>query len=290
MMLTSIVCMAQFNWMKIPKNPAENYELKTKDDKVSMVIDAANGARIMSLKYDTTEVLSQNPAPNMYGSTFWTSPQKEWNWPPVKEHDMGKYTVEKKKDGEIIMTSGLSERIPLRISKVFSAGKSHISITYSIKNEGKEPRKVAPWEVSRVPGEGKIFFHASVDSIWPAGLMNFKQEKQYAVFEIDKVDKQRKINVNGMPDKSDKKVCPSCKEYNKMSCLMYANKGLLFIKRFPDLKAGEAAHGEDEIQVYVHQNAMYCELEEQGAYTLLKPGESLNWTVIWQLMPMTDTK
>lgn len=282
MLMISASCLAQFPRMGIPKNPAENYELKTSDGKAVMVIDAANGARILSLKWENNEVLSQNPAPNMYGSTFWTSPQKEWNWPPVYEHDMGKYSVEQK-NGEIIMTSGLSERFPLRIRKRFSIrDKQFFSITYSITNEGKEARKVAPWEVTRVPGEGKIYFNAPVDSIWPSSLMNFKQEKNYAVFEIDKVDKQRKINVNGSPEKLGKKTKAF---YQNMSYLMYSNKGLRLIKRFPDLKSGEAAPGEDEIQVYLHQNSMYCELEEQGAYTLLQPGESLNWTVIWQVLP-----
>jgi len=277
---SSIVSMAQFGPMRIPKEPAENYELKTANGQATMVIDAANGARIMSLKFDTLEVLSQNPSPNMYGSTFWTSPQKEWNWPPVREHDMGRYTVEQK-DGKIIMTSGLSERFPLRIRKTFSVvDKVYFAITYSITNEGSAERKVAPWEVTRVPGEGTISFDAPVDSIWPAGLMNFQQDKNISKFDIDKVAKQRKINANGQPvgKASNKQI------YKGMSWLKFNNpQGLVLTKYFPDLKAGEAAPGEDEIQVYVHQDALYCELEEQGPYTLLKPGESLDWTVIWHL-------
>lgn len=293
LLLTSVASMAQFGFRRIQKEPAENYELKTESGRVTMVIDAANGARIMSLKFDTLEVLSQNPAPNMYGSTFWTSPQKEWNWPPVREHDMGRYTVEQK-DGKIIMTSGLSERFPLRIRKTFSVvDEEYFAIAYSITNEGTEERRVAPWEVTRVPGEGTISFDAPVDSIWPAGLMDFKVDKDAAKYgknevryDIDKVDKQRKINANGQAwtTGSDKQI------YKGMSWLKYRNKGLVLTKYFPDLKAGEAAPGEDEIQVYVHQDALYCELEEQGPYTLLKPGESLNWTVYWHLTLPTKTK
>lgn len=248
----------------MPKEPAENYELHV--GKTSMMIDAANGARIMSLKYDTLEVLSQNPAPNMYGSTFWTSPQKEWNWPPVREHDMARYAVEKRGE-KIIMTSQLSEKIPLRIIKSFSTdvNDSCFVIAYSIINEGKEDRCVAPWEVTRVPGEGRISFEAATDSIWPAGLMNFRQEGKNTYYDIDASEKQRKINANGT------------------GWLRYTSKGLTLTKLFPNLKAGEAAPGEDEIQVYVHQNKMYCELEEQGPYTLLRPGERLEWAVRWKL-------
>ncbi|MCQ2196311.1 MAG: hypothetical protein MJZ60_02160 [Bacteroidaceae bacterium] len=281
LLITSMSSMAQWPGMRRPqKEPAENYELKAAAGHVTMTIDAANGARIMSLKYDDTEVLSQNPQPNMYGSTFWTSPQKEWNWPPVREHDMARYAVEQT-DGKIIMTSQLSEKIPLRIRKTFEVDKKNdwICITYTITNEGKEDRKVAPWEVTRVPGEGVISFNAAAQSIWPADLMDFKQVKDESVFAIDKVDKQRKINANGAPDKKSKLKKP----YNAMSVLRYSHNGLLLTKLFPDLKEGEPAPGEDEIQVYVHQDALYCELEEQGAYTLLHPGDSMDWTVIWSL-------
>ncbi len=269
--------MPPFGRMRFQKAPAENYELKTCDGRATMIIDAANGARVMSLKWDSLEVLSQNPAPNMYGSTFWTSPQKEWNWPPVREHDMGRYTVEER-DGKIIMTSEVPERIPLRIGKTFSVVNGDMfCITYSITNEGKEDRKVAPWEVTRVVGEGEISFNAQVENIWPAGLMDFKQQEGRAVYSIDSVDKQRKINANGIPSADEGSICDG------MSVLYYSNNGILLTKRFHDLKDGEAAPGEDEIQVYVHQKALYCELEEQGPYTLLKPGEKLEWTVYWHL-------
>lgn len=257
-----LITMAQ--WKPKPLNPAENYELNV--DKATMVIDAANGARITSLKYDGQEVLSQNPMPNMYGSTFWTSPQKEWNWPPVREHDIMQYEVAKTESG-IVMTSQLSEKIPLRIIKRFATDATDHSfvITYSIRNEGTEPRSAAPWEITRVPAEGTITFDAPVDSIWPSGLMDFHSVNGIATYSIDQSEKQRKINANGK------------------GWLSYEHNGLRLTKRFPDLTAAQPAPGEDEIQVYVHNGKVYVELEAQGAYTLLHPKESLEWTVRWYL-------
>jgi hypothetical protein len=57
------------------------------------------------------------------------------------------------------------------------------------------------------------------------------------------------------------------------------------IKKFDDLDASQPAPNEAEIQVYVNRGKTYIELESQGAYTELKPGESLSWTVRWYLMP-----
>lgn len=256
-------CRAQF-FRPAPLNESEYYDLTV--GKASMRIDAANGARITSLRYDTIEVLSQNPRPNMYGSTFWTSPQKEWNWPPVREHDIMRYEV-KKKGGKIIMTSQLSEKIPLRIVKQFAVDKKAgcFVVTYSIINESREDRQVAPWEITRVPAEGIISFDAPMESIQPAGLMNFVDRDGVKCFEIDQAERQRKINADGK------------------GWLTYRNKGLVLTKRFSDLDATQPAPDEAEIQVYVHQGKVYVELEEQGAYTTLAPGAKLDWTVCWYL-------
>ena len=54
---------------------------------VTMTINPEKGARILSFQYKGQEMISQLKAPESFGSTFWTSPQKEWNWPPVKEFD-----------------------------------------------------------------------------------------------------------------------------------------------------------------------------------------------------------
>ena len=73
--------------------------------------------------------------------------------------------------------------------------------------------------------------------------------------------------------------------------LAYLNKekGLLLVKQFEDLVAGQPAPDEAEIQVYVNRGKTYIELESQGAYTTLQPGEELNWTVRWYLLPSTPS-
>jgi hypothetical protein len=67
--------------------------------------------------------------------------------------------------------------------------------------------------------------------------------------------------------------------------LAYTAKGLLLVKRFDDLSPEQPAPGEAEIQIYVNRGRTYIELESQGAYQQLQPGESLSWTVRWYLLP-----
>ena len=236
---------------------------------VKMEINAAKGGKILSLKYDDREMLSQMRWPEAFGSTFWTSPQKEWNWPPVKEFDKNPYTVTQD-GGTLKMTSEVSERLKCRVGKTFTTDEKDgaIVVTYTITNEGSEPRKVAPWEITRVENEGGvIFFDAPVDGIWPAGLMDFKAQYGLAWYQTDERNENRKVNADGK------------------GWLAYCSRGLLLVKRFDDLTPEQPAPDEAEVQVYVNRGKAHIELESQGAYQLLQPKESLSWTVRWYLMP-----
>ena len=247
----------------------------------TMTIDPSRGGKILSLKYKEQEVISQLRWPESFGSTFWTSPQKEWNWPPVPEFDKQAYKVESRDTNRLVISSPVSQRLGLSVSKDFSVGMSEglesdghgsdagaFVVTYSIKNEGNEARSVAPWEITRVPnGDGLVFF-AAADSIWPAGQMTFEREDGAAWYHTDEAPQNRKVNADGR------------------GWLAYCADGLLLVKRFADLQPGQPAPGEAEVQVYVNRGKTFIELESQGAYTLLQPGESLSWTVCWYLMPV----
>lgn len=242
-------------------------QLKVGD--VTMTIYPTKGGKIMSLKYKDQEAISQLTIPEAFGSTFWTSPQKEWNWPPVPEFDKQPYTVEEK-DGHLVMTSPVNERLGFRVRKDFStdAKDGAIVVTYSIINESNQERQVAPWEITRVFNDrGLIFFDAPLDGITPAGLMDFKAEYGAVWYKTDETNENRKINADGK------------------GWLAYANKGLLLVKKFDDLKSNQPAPDEAEVQIYVNRGKAHIELESQGAYTTLKPQEKLDWTVHWYLKP-----
>ena len=248
-------------------------QLKVGD--VTLTIYPTKGAKIMSLKYKDQEIISQQTAPESFGSTFWTSPQKEWNWPPVQEFDKGVYQVEER-DGHLIMTGEVSPKLKYRIRKEFAVDEKNnaIVITYSIINESDETRQVAPWEITRVANDGGvIFFDAPLDGITPAGLMSFKAEHGAVWYHPDETGENRKINADGK------------------GWYGYCNHGLLLLKKFDDLKSQTSqltpAPGEAEIQVYVNRGKTYIELEAQGAYTTLKPHEELSWTVRWYLLPVS---
>ena len=239
---------------------------------MSMTIDTGAGGRIVSLKYDGKEVISQSKAPESFGSTFWTSPQNVWNWPPVPEID--KYPYEITEDGpqQLTITSQVAPKLGMSVSKKFVADKKNgrIDVTYQIVNADNRPHEVAPWEVTRVPHGGLIFFEAPLEGFTPAGLMAFENAHGCAWTKPDVKQENRKVNADGK------------------GWLAFLNDGLLLLKTFDDLKDGQPAPGEAEIQVYINRGKSYIELESQGAYVTLKPGESLSWTVGWTLKECQD--
>ena len=261
---------------------------------LTMTVDAAHGGKILSFKLGEQEVIAQNPAlapqpapaegqpprrrffnPNSYGSTFWTSPQKEWNWPPVPEYDSLPYAAEVK-DGPVqvvgvavpaLFLEGQVSKYGYKVCKTFTVDPSDLAfvITYSIVNESGETRKVAPWQITRVPNGGFLEFDAKPEGVTPADLMKVTFDDGMATLEVDVADQNRKINVDGK------------------GWLNFRDNGLVLSQRFPDIAQQDAAPGEAEIQVYIDARKSFVEIEAQGPYTELQPGGKLDWTVRWYL-------
>ena len=276
----------------VQKLDDEKYAMSVQD--LSMTVDAAHGGKILSFKLGEQEVIAQNPAaapqpapaegqpprrrwfnPNSYGSTFWTSPQKEWNWPPVPEYDSLPYTAEVK-DGPVqvagvtipaLFLTGQVSKYGYRVCKVFTVDPSDLAfiVTYSIVNESGETRQVAPWQITRVPNGGFLEFDATPEGVTPADLMKVAFDDGMATLEVDVAGENRKINVDGK------------------GWLNFCDNGLVLTQRFPDIAQEEAAPGEAEIQVYIDARKSFVEIEAQGPYTELQPGGKLDWTVRWYL-------
>ena len=238
---------------------------------VEMIVNAGEGGKILSYKFDGKEVIeTRRINPFSYGSTFWSSPQKEWNWPPVKEYDRDPYEIEER-ENSLFLTSPVSPKYQYRFTKEFRIDpeKETIIITYSIKNESDVEKQVAPWEITRVPSEGLVFFDCPVENIEAAQgeLIKFNSEYGISWYKFDEAPANRKINADGQ------------------GWLAYTDNNVLMVKTFDNITPAMPAPGEAEIQVYVNAGSTYTELEAQGAYKELKPGESLVWSVKWYLAP-----
>ena len=206
--------------------------------------------------------------PIFWGSTLWPSPQKIWGGPDLVELDRSIYsnTV---LGNTLKMVSQQDPHSGFIFSKEFSFDKNRAAfvLTYSIANGSDTIRQVAPWEVTRVQTEGLTFFPSGQGIRWG----------NIASLAIDS------NNVTWFDYQPEKMLSGHKKFFSdgKEGWVAQINNGIIFIKCFEDQPIELAAPSEAEIEVYTNPDNTYLEVEVQGAYTSLRPGESVRWTVLW---------
>jgi hypothetical protein len=238
---------------------------------IEVVVNSNNGGRIISLKVDGKELLVTRELDRMsYGSTFWPSPQADWNWPPPSALDSKPY--EAKINGNILeMTSNKDERLGLQLVKKISISEKDTSVVidYTIKNSSDKPRKVAPWEISRMPKGGIAFFPKGKS---PFGLKNFDPvpyvEKDNIVWYKSNKEEVLKNHQLTITDGSE-------------GWLAYLRDGSMLVKKFEDIEPKLQAPGEGEVIIYVNPEKPMIEVEAEGPYSEIKPDGNVNWVMKW---------
>jgi hypothetical protein len=255
-----------------PALDAGRYVLRLGD--VELVVEPSIGGRVTRFSLAGENILTgpevvadgEGSTPNMYGSTFWTSPQSAWGWPPEAAIDTASHQA--RVDGavlELASEAGATTGYAVRKRFWVDAARKHISIEYTLENQ-RAALPAAPWEISRVPKEGFVFF-ASSSAALPASTLPSTLRDGVAWVDI------------AAAPALDSKLFQDGSE----GWLAYVYRGLVFIKTFDDLGADEAAPSEAEIEVFVSGNFEYVEVEQQGRYTLPPAGGTSSWQVNWVL-------
>jgi hypothetical protein len=237
-------------------------------------VDAISGAKVSAIKVDGYNFLTDSVVHARYwGSSFWISPEAVWDW-TTKEVDRKPYTS-RIEDGKIIMTSPKGEKSGLLVTKIFSAIKESNSflVEYTVKNESDTIKDIAPWEVTRVHVDGLAFFPIG-DGTRRGGLLPFTTEKDGISWY--------QYRAEDVPLKGNRQLYSDGKE----GWLAQVNGQLVLIKKFKDMPLENAAPEEAEVEWYaspVNAGHSYVEVEHQGPYAHLKPGQSLTWKSEWYL-------
>lgn len=234
-----------------------------------MVVDPALGGRILEFSCRGRNALVTS-GPQV-GSTFWISPQALWDWPPPAEIDSSLYGV--RTDSEsVTLTGSVSQMLGVYVTKRFTTdpGIPAVNIEYAIVNAKAVPVNVAPWEVSRVAG-GLTFYPS--------------RSRRLAISSLPTMESQGYVWYDYNPLLIGGGGSPKLFDTSRGGWIANVNQGLLFLKIFDNIKAQEAAPGEAEVEVYAHPdvNHPYVEVEQQGPYSTLVPGDRLIWSVQWRL-------
>ncbi len=234
-----------------------------------LVIDPSDGARTVGFKLAGKNVLlERQDNPEAYGSSFWTSPQSDWGWPPPPELAGKAWAVETGGSALLLrskpvakLSIEVSERVSVDLAKQFA------TFEYSIKNAGSTPKKIAPWQNTRV-APGGLTLYPSGGALSAESTLKFDTAGEIAFFKHD--PSQFKNGVKSFGD-------------GKEGWLAHVSGELVLIKTFPDVPREQQAPKEAEIELYVDGAGQFVEVEQQGPYTELQPGASSTWTVKWYL-------
>ena len=236
-------------------------------DDVSFEVDARTGGRVTALRLDGRNLLTgpEIDAGN-FGSTFWTSPQSAWGWPPVPEVDHHEYRASIE-ESAIVMRSAPSASLGVEIEKRFAADRARgaVLFEYRIHNLGALPIQTAPWQITRV-GPGGLTFYPSGEGAFPPSNLGVQDALGATWYDYDKasITEHQKHFADG-----------------REGWLAHVDRDALLVKTFPAVPRAAHAPGEAQIEIYASPAHTYVEVEAQGAYETVEPGGALTWQVVW---------
>ena len=244
---------------------------------LALEVDPRVGGRVTSFALSGRNLLTgPSVDPGNYGSTFWTSPQSDWGWPPIGEIDNQPYAAVVK-DGKLVLTGMTSQRLQVSVDKTFAmdASKRAVQIEYVISNRGSAPRMFAPWEVTRVRPNGLTFF--------PTGQGSYNYGAN--PLPTQDVAGMTWFNYQASTIPVDSKFFA---DGSRGLLFHVASDRTVFIKKFGDVPGANHAPNEGEIEIYANGAHTYIELENQGAYASIAPGQSTSFSIEWFLRQLPD--
>jgi len=240
-------------------------------------VDPRLGGRITAFRIDGRNFLSgPDVHADNHGSTFWTSPQVDWDWPPVAEIDSLPYAATV--SGSVLRLTGpVSPRLQVSVTKQFSAdaAQGSVSIEYVIENHASSPRKLAPWEITRVRASGVTFF--------PTGLRVYGSGPFHELAGVKRSGETTWFRFDHASVKGDQKLYAD----GAGGWIAHADEGAVLVKVFADIPPAEQAPGEGEIEIYANGAGNparnYIEVEVQGPYREIAPAAASSWKMKWYL-------
>jgi hypothetical protein len=231
-------------------------------------VDPSDGGRIVAFRDGGANILVEKSESDSYGTSFWPSPQSDWHWPPPLEIAGAPYTTSIV-DGALVLESQTNSKLGISAAKRISADvpARAIIIEYTLVNRGSAPRKMAPWQNSRVHPSG-FTFYPDASPLYPQSTLKLEIKDGITFLQHDPA--KYKQGVKSFGDGSE-------------GWLAHAAGDLILIKSFEDVPKERQAPGESQIQIYVDGNGKFVEVEHQGPYEEVAPGQSLSWTVRWYL-------
>lgn len=250
-------------------------------------VDPKRGGRITRLCWAGVELLvDESVHPANWGSTFWTSPQEDWGWPPVAALDHEPYRAAR--EGEALsLVSGPAEfgnkRVVVTKRLLPRPEQGAVEFEYRVQNLGAEAFPLACWEISRVPAGGLSFFATGAREEVRVGTHTvLPTTKGLGVTWFDHRDfvpgRGAKLNADsgaGWLAHVVRRPGP-------------ATPHVLLLKVFDPVPVEQQAPGEGVVELYADELGDYVEVENQGPYDSIAPQGNASYRVTWLVRALPE--
>ena len=240
-------------------------------------IDPTAGGRVATLSLSGAHIIVPSGTESTtWGSVFWTSPRSDWTprtWPPPDAWDTATFNASITGGTHVVVTGPTDSGLGISMRKDYAADASSGWITIAYTVNAMRQRRAAPWEVSRVPRGGIVFFPVPSGGAVTAGPLTVTQSGGIAWFD----DGPRTATS---PD-GDKCFADGA------GWTAYVVGGNLFLKKFMDQPASAQAAGEGEVDIYPGDG--FLEFEVQGPYTNIPASGTLPWSIQWRVVKVPSS-
>ena len=241
-------------------------------------VDPTLAGRVTRLEFEGDAILTGAEInQDNWGSTYWTSPQADWGWPPPAGIDTDPYAVQVV-ESTLKLKSAVTNvgSTDVTVEKHFGIDPAAdaIDIRYVVNNVGTRAARLASWEITRVFPKGLTFYPTGATTSVVQG--DFPYSEQGGVTWFDEASASYNDHIKLVGDGHD-------------GWLAHVTAGrVLLLKRFDDVPATEQAAGEGEIEIYANPERTYVEVENQGRYVDVPAGGSLDYALRWYLRRVPD--
>jgi hypothetical protein len=256
-----------------PTKVSSKYQLTFGD--VIFEVDPQVGARVSKLSLAGTDLVMTTATDNTtWGSVFWTSPRSSWtpkDWPPPVAIDNAAYTGGIT-DNALVFNGPTDSSMGLGITKDYRADATSgwITITYTIN--ATKAFQTGPWEDTRVPRGGIVFFPAGTSLT--KGPLTMTTTAGINWFDDASKSASSSDGSKAMADASG-------------GWAAYAFGGVLFLKKYTDQPAAALAKTEGEVDIY--PGSGFLEFEVLGPFTSIPAGGNLPWTIQWRVVKIPSS-
>ena len=274
-MLAKVCCLAAEpadSSPTVPKRPP----LELFAGPVTLSIAADIGGRLASAKWRDFEMLQTDRDPNgwHWGSTAWTSPQSDWQWPPIATFDSEPFRIVSNDSESIELESRVDHPTGLQMRKRFrnlasDPRRPTFEIRYELTNRSDTVQTVGLWENTRVDHEGEVDVDASL-------AMRLNNEDFPPVATIH--GGTRTFVLDGEQPQGQKVFLDSA-DFDQPISLRYRRGGVTLTKSMT--LSSPVSENQSPIEIYLAPEDGFSELELQGESAELAPGESVAMTVLW---------